>query len=370
MTASGETESADDSETADENEGLDLDRFDTSEYRSRTGSFGSSALTHEHVPDGLQWSIEGCVTDRDEEAPMEPDTNSISLVGEDWEELHLTVEVELPEQCYDLVFPDGGDSFTGRLGLVYSCPETILRGCSETVEIENPGTHELELSLRAQRVSQSVFVEPALVRRGTAESGSEEAPDTDTVYAWAGGHRLAEGEQWSIEVSLEQSLTNLLHPETKSFEDDEELPGDDHLSFVALDRDPPKLYLNGDHERIVAALDSDANKGWDADVRDLTYDMIEVEFWPQLLLSAAADITPDGGPEADWKRGVIEKFREDIYGDDTSYEEALDLLYEDVTNPERLGRLMQDIDRAIQSRNDSPSHLDQLFRRIDSRNDG
>lgn len=337
---------------------LDLAALDPSDYRTRSGTLDASALPHHHVEEGLEWEIVSCETESGEEPPIEPSTNEISLVDEDWESITLNVNVELPEWCYDIVFPESGE-LTARMGVVYWCRQTILRDQSETIEITESGTEEFEFEISREKVRQSVKVQPALV--------CVEAPDDAEDFATEPGHRMSEGEIWSIKTDLQQTTRNLLQPETKKFSEDPDFPGEDHLVFVDFDRDPPALYLNGDHDRIIAALDSDAYQGWDAAVRDVAYDTIEAEFWPQMLLEAASDITEDEGPEEAWKQGVIEKFREPIYGEETSYEEAIDLLREDLNSPSRLARLMQDLDSAIQSRNDAPNHLTKLLNLVDNR---
>jgi hypothetical protein len=345
-------------------EDAELASLDPSNYRSRTGSFKSSALPHKHVSDGIEWEIVSCETDEGDEAPTEPTTNTISLIGLDWESVTLTVEARFPEWAYDLVFPpeeekEKSENWTAKMEIVYWCRQTILRESSSGVSVHEPSSHELEVTVDRDRVHKSVKLQPALVRK---ESGS---PDGE--YASFAGHRIAEGEVWTLNTDLEKSTSNLLHPETKKFSEDDDLPSEDHLVFVDFDRDPPGVYLNGDHERIVAALDSDSNKGWDAAVREVAYDTIETEVWPQMILEAASDITEDGGPETSWKQGVIEKFREQIYGEGTTYEEALDLLREDLSDRNRLPRLMHDIDDAIQTRNDAPNHLNKLLNLVDNR---
>lgn len=337
---------------------LDLASLDPSAYRSRSGTLDASALPHNYVEEGLEWEIESCETESGEEPPVEPSTNEISLVGKDWDSVTLSVSVELPEWCYDVVFPESGE-LTARMGVVYWCRQTILRDRSETVKISEPGIEEFEIEIPRDKVRRSVKVQPALV--------CVEAPDDIEDFATEPGHRMSEGEVWTLKTDLEQTTRNLLQPETKKFSDDSKFPGEDHLLFVDFDGDRPTLYLNGDHDRIIAALDTDNYQGWDAAVRDVAYDTIEAEFWPQMLLEAASDITEEGGPEESWKRGVIEKFREPIYGDGTSYEEAIDLLREDLDSPSRLARLIHDLDSAIQSRNDTPSHLNKLLNLVDNR---
>jgi hypothetical protein len=363
MNSTSEADTGDEVELEAEAE-LDLESLDPADFRSRSGSFSSSALPHPHLPEGLEWEIRTCVTDGGEDVPIEPTTNTLSAIGQDWETITLTATVTFPEWAYDFVTPEDGATdadppWTGRLGLVYWCPETIFRESSEPVTIEEPGSHQIDIEIDREEIWMSATVCPALV---LVESNvSREA------FAHQPGHRIAEGESWRIKTDLERSTRNLLHPETKKFSEDDDLPGDDHLVFLDFDRDPPGLYLNDDHERIISALDSDSNRGWDAAVRDAAYDTIEAEIWPQLLLEAASDITGGEEPETPWKQGVIEKFREEIYGEDVSYEEALQLLEEDVASPQRLPRLMHDLDDAIQRRNDAPSHLNKLLSLVDNR---
>lgn len=341
---------------------VNLATFDPSAYRSRTGSFNSSALGHRYSPEKLEWDVVECTTETGEGAKVEQSTNTLSLIGIDWETVTVTAEVTIPEWLYNLVTPEPADrdgEWSERLSLACWCRQTILRDSSPSVEVGQPETYELTLEVERQDIYQSLQLCPKLVRAGYT--------DAETEYASAAGQRLAEWETWSLKTDLKRTTNNLLHPETKSFEDDDDLPGPDHLVFVDFDRNPPGIYINGDHERIVAALDSDSNRGWEAAVRDVAYDTIEAEVWPQMILEAAGEVSEEGGPETAWKQGVIERFRERLYGEGTSYEDAVDNLYEDVSSPERMGRLMRDIDDAVQTRNDAPSHLNTLLQLVDNR---
>lgn len=363
MSSSSEVNTEGDTEDELESK-LDLEALDPDEFQSRSGSFSSSALPHPHLLEGVEWEIKSCVTDNGEDVPLEPTTNTMSAIGLNWDTLALTATVAFPEWAYDFVTPDddaidGEPPWTGRLGMIYWCRRTILRERSDTVTIKEPESHTFEIKIDREDVWMSTTVQPALV---LVESNVSDAP-----FATRPGHRIAEGEPWTIKTDLKRSTRNLFHPETKKFSEDDDLPGEDHLIFLDFDRNPPGLYLNDDHERIITALDSDSNQGWDAAVRDAAYDTIEAEIWPQLLLEAASDITDGEGPEIPWKQGVIEKFREEIYGEDTSYEEALQLLENDLSSPERLPQLMHDLDDAIQSRIDAPSHLNKLLSLVDNR---
>lgn len=342
---------------------VELATLDPSSYRSRSGSFTGSALTHAHTGEGLEWEILECVTDREEEVPREPTTNELSLVGMDWDEVTIRASVTLTDWAYDLVFPDeapDGNS-KGRLGVIYWCRQTILRESSDTVSVGSPVEREFDVTISREDVAQSVKIQPALVYEGsdTASSVGD--------YATFPGHRMAEGEVWTLKTDHPRSTRNLLHPETKKFSEDDELPSEDHITFVEFDRDPPVIYLNEDNERVIRALDSDSNRGWDAAVREVAYDAIEAELWPQLVLEAASDITEDEGPETPWKQGVLEKFREPLYGEDVAYEEALDLYRQDVTDPARLPRFVHDIDEATQTRNAPLDNLEKLLTLIDNR---
>ena len=351
---------------------IDLSAIDPSEYRFRSGSFGDAALPHRHVLEGLELEIEECVTDIGEEVPMEPTTTELTLVGLDWGKVTVHASVTLEDWAYDYVFPldDGGNAdgnWKGRLGLVYWCKQTMLRGHSnDTNTVDSPGSHNFEVTIERDDVWQSIKLQPALIRIDEPNVDVDDVPETD--YARYPGQRLAEGETWTIKTDHTRSTRNFLNPETKNFSEHDYLPGEDHLIFLDLDRGTPALYLNGDHERIIAALDNDSNQGWEGSIREVAYDTIEAEIWPQLLLEAASDITGDyDGPEAEWKQGVIEKFRERLYGEETSYEEAVQNLYEDVSSPERLPQLMQRLDHAIQTRNDAPTHLNKLLNLVDNR---
>jgi len=335
-----------------------LATFDESAYQRRTGSFSDSALPHKHVSEGLEWKISSIHTAEGREIEFDPDTKFVSLLTSDWDVIVVECTVSVPQWSFDIVDP-GDPNRALRLGVTYWCRRTILRDSSPTISVDEPGEHTLYLSIPRSDVREVIKLKPALVR---ADSDGD-----DEQYATLSGHRMLEGSQWTIRVDRERASKNLLQPEEQRFSEQDDLPSEDNLVYVDFDHSPPKLYLNKDHERLLIALDSDARRGWDASVRDVAYDLIEAEFWPQVILHAAADITDEEGPEEPWKQGVIKAFSDRVYDDDTSYSDAVDQLREDTDDPQRVARLVHDIDQAIQSKFDSPSDFEKLLKLVDNR---
>ena len=60
---------------------VDLATFDPSGYRSRSGSFNSSALGHRYSSEKLEWDVVKCVTEAGEDAKVEESTNTLSLIS-------------------------------------------------------------------------------------------------------------------------------------------------------------------------------------------------------------------------------------------------------------------------------------------------
>lgn len=354
-TSSSDTDDSLNLDDGDE-EAINLAMFDESGYQRRTGSFSASALPHAYVGEGLEWIITRCVTDEGRDVDFDPDTTDIGLLTDDWNHVTLDMEVTVPNWAFEIVDPDDPKQEL-RLGIVYWCRRTILRDSSDTQTIDGPGTYDFSLTINRDQVRSRIKLHPSLVRAD--DTG------TDSQYAIHPGHRMLEGREWTLRIDRDRPTRNLLQPEEKEFSSDDNLPNEDHLIYIDFDHSPPKIYLNKDHQRLLIALDSDANQGWDASVRDVAYALIEAEIWPQLILEAAAGITADEGPEEIWRQGVIEEFRERIYGDGTSYEEAIDRLREDTNDPQRMARLMHDIDDGLQSKFDSPSSFDKLLSLID-----
>jgi len=86
-----------------------------------------------------------------------------------------------------------------------------------------------------------------------------------------------------------------------------------------------------------------------------------------MILHAASDITDDNGPDEPWKQGIIATFANRIYDGDTTYDEAVDRLREDTDDPQRVARLVHDVDDAVQSKFNSPTDFRKLLGLVDNR---
>ncbi|SFR53397.1 hypothetical protein SAMN04487947_2027 [Halogeometricum rufum] len=348
-----------DSEGASGDSVADLSSFDFSGLETRSGNLRASKLPHAHDPEGLQWELVGNETSEGESLALDVESRG-RLVGRNWDELELNFEVTVTDDLYDTVVPSDEDGSHAILGIVYFCRSTILRDVSETVTVDGADTYELSVTLQKEDLRDSVVLNPALAR--------SDSTGTDENYATNEGHRMAEGDLWTIELDHVGSLGSLLQPREKKFSEDDDFPDEDHLVFVDFERNPPRIFVNSDHERIVACLNSDSNQGWEASAREVLYNHIESQIWPQLILEAAAGISDDGDvPEEEWKRAVIEKFREPLYGEEIDYEDAVTNLREDTSSPERVRRLIQDIDDAVQTKTNPPSDAMSLLNLIDRR---
>lgn len=348
-----------DSEGTSGDSEADLSTFNFSGRETRSGNLRTSKLPHAHDPEGLQWELVRNETSEGESLDLDVESRG-RLVGRNWDELELDFEVTITEDLYDAVVPSKGGGSHAFLGIVYFCRSTILRDVGETMTVDGADTYELSVTLQKAELRDTVVLKPALAR-----SDSE---GIDENYATYEGHRIAERDLWTIEIDHAGSLGSLLQPREKEFSKDDDFPGEDHLLFVDFERDPPQIFVNSDHERIVTCLNSDSNKGWEASAREVLYNHIESQIWPQLILEAAAGISDDvDGPEEEWKRAVIEKFREPLYGEETEYHDALVNLREDTSSPERVRRLVQDIDDVVQTKTNPPSDAMSLLNLIDRR---
>jgi hypothetical protein len=348
-----------DSENTSEDSVADLSDFDFSGRETRSGNLRTSKLPHAHNPEGLRWELVRNETSEGESLDLDVESRG-RLVGRNWDELVMDFEVTITEDLYDDVVPPNGDSSRTVLGIVYFCRSTILRDVGETVMLDGAGTYELSVTLQKAKLRDTVVLKPALAR--------SDSKGTDENYATNEGHRIAEGDLWTIEIDHAGSLGSLLQPREKEFSTDDDFPGEDHILFVDFERNPPQIFINSDHERIVACLNSDSNQGWEAAAREVLYNHIESQLWPQMILEAAAGISEDeDGPEEEWKRAVIEKFRVPLYGEETDYSDALVNLREDTSSPERMRRLIQDIDDVVQTKTNPPSDAMSLLNLIDRR---
>lgn len=371
MTETDATESAEEAhDTDDPTPGIPESDGSAEEFEIRQSTFGDSALPHAHEPNGLKWTIETCRLDTGREVPVERMAGSqrvslLSLRG--WETAILEGSVTLSAAVYDGVVadPDDGDRPDADIVMIVHCREAIHRGSQETASAVAPGTYDFTVKIDRDEVYGTVTLTPSLVLAESAAADDDKATDR--------GARLADGPSATVAVDLTRQRRNLLHPKRRRFSKNDALPPEDHLiHFEVEGDDAPQLYLNDDHEEVVDVLDTDVHTGYDARIRDLGYDILESQLWPQFVALAAAGVDPTTGEtQEDWHADVIRQLRGPVYDEDRSVAEVAMELHDDIQDPESNARLQREVEDFVQSDTEvnAPGDLEALLTLVRNRGD-
>jgi hypothetical protein len=343
------------------------DGYDAKEVRR--SRFGVDAITHANRPRGLEWTIDECELADGTELPVD-DTDgrqSVSLLTQqDWGTATFSGTVTVPDDVYQAVVPpsdrgSGADPPT-ELAIVVHSRDSVLRDAKPVASLAGPGEHEFAIDLEHDRIYGAVKLIPALVR---SEPSDEPGYGTDV------GKRLAAGIPAALTVDLTKSTYGLLHPKRRNFSKHHDMPPESHLVHLELDgEESPKLYLNDDYSDVLDVLDTDVDQGYDARIRDLGFDVIESQLWPQLVAAVATEVSVDGELDEQWQEDVVDAIAEPIYGEDVGLREAALQLREDCNDRAANARLQRDIEDFVQANTevDAPTHLQALISLIRRRN--
>lgn len=358
--------SVDESEVADASTRDDAEDDDTEVRRSR---FGVDAITHANRPRGLEWTIDECELADGTELPVN-DTDgrqSVSLLTQrDWGTATFSGTVTVPDDVYEAVMPQsdrgsGADPPT-ELAIIVHSRDSILRDAKPVASPDGPGEYEFAIDLDHDRIYGAVKLTPALVR---SEPGDEPGYGTDV------GKRLAAGMPAAITVDLTKSTYGLLHPKRRKFSKHDDMPPGSHLVHLELDgEESPQLYLNDDYSEVLDVLDTDVNQGYDARIRDLAFDVIESQLWPQLVAVVATDVSVDGELDEQWQKDVVDAIAKPVYGEEVGLCKAALQLREDCNDRAANARLQRDVEDFVQADTEvaAPTHLQALIGLIKRRN--
>lgn len=331
------------------------------ELKTISTTIDRSALPH-NWSNELEWTVTGCELSDGTDVPVDGTHGyEVRLITKkDWSSAELTGTITIPTDVYDHVIPEverSGDPPT-RLNVVIRCSDAVLRTAYEVTPSAGPGEYDFRLELAEDRLYGTAELSPVLTRRKPFPG------DTDT-YADRLGHRVA----WAPNTDLARVIVNetddlygLFAPKRRRFSEDDNFPPEDHLVHVVLEgEDAPQLFVNADHEEVVQLLDIRGNRSHQAKLKQVAYDLIEAEVWPQLIATTARDLDETGEPRADWQWDVLRQVAEPIYGPEVDVREAGIRLREDVTSPDDVASLQADIEDFVQSKIDSPSDLQAVF---------
>jgi hypothetical protein len=125
-----------------------------------------------------------------------------------------------------------------------------------------------------------------------------------------------------------------------------------------MDQETPELWVNADHERIAAVLDSKGTVGRHARLREVMFDQIAQGVWTQLFLRVARDYVLNEETTYSWHDAVLDLVLRDVFPEVRSAVERRDRLTEAW---EDLPVLLTRLDAALQRRSDVSAHLSKLI---------
>jgi hypothetical protein len=343
----------------------DDDEIAAEESESRTTLRGTARrrrLPHNYVQRGLEWVVDSCVVDGEDEVLVEDVGGEyhVSLLAKrDWSEAVLTGSVKVPADVYRTVVPEAEretvEAPPTRLDVTVDSTDAVLRDAQLVESEAGPGEYDFEVRLDVDRVYGEVSLTPVLCRR-------TDCPVDSGPCASATGERVAEAPSATVEIDLTDELHGVFHPERRAFSEEEEFPPEDHLVHLVLEGDDaPQLFLNADHEELIQVLDVRADWGKEASLRDATFDLIEAELWPQLVVETVTSVDSTGEPEDDWQWDVLRQVGESPYGPDGDPEEVGQRLRETLDAPDELATLQRQIEDFVQSRVAAPDHFADLY---------
>lgn len=164
-------------------------------------------------------------------------------------------------------------------------------------------------------------------------------------FARAKGARLAGCRPWELRVDR-------LRPPTGAYLDIRYASFAEHgpprfarpanLYKLECDQENPILWLNLDHDRVCEVLDSVANVGTRARIRDAVFDYVSHNVWSRLFLLAAHDSVDTEDPPYDWEQSVLERFLPVLYPEYADHQSRVVALSEELQQGDQnqiLGRL-------------------------------
>jgi hypothetical protein len=273
-----------------------------------------------------------------------------------WRKLTLGLKAKLSEAELRRVTPPARDS-KDDLSLVVSitCPSTKYRH-GVTLRPKSAGSWAGHLTLRREDLRGVVGLRPMLVLTPRSSRSS-----TETGYAYRGGSVIGRGEalQLLVDASAHSPTQALVATVWEDFSSSENSWRREHangLFHLEPYSDRPHLFLNARYAELREILNSEAAKGAEAAVRDLTAALIADSVWVQLVVVAASAATPGEDDDsvsvtgAEWKRLLLESLLPALYPDEPNAGERLRRLSSDLhesTGAEslvsRIGTVVQDV---------------------------
>jgi len=307
---------------------------------------------------GLQLTPQRCVLDDAHTvAVADAGRHLVDLSEFSFREVQIDCTIEVPAELVARVVPPAERRAPPlRLLIADSCGETLFLD-SVSIAQAIGATTRFDASIRLKRadVYGSVQITPHLAR-------ASDNPATGNGYAAHAGMRLASSRPWEIRLDqLRPSHGEFLDIRYTSFsaEDAVQFQHQNNLYRLECHTPNPILWLNADHAKVCEALDSNANVGRRAYMRDVFFDSVSYAVWLRLFLKSAHDaVATDELPYA-WERAVLDRFLPALYPEQANYESQLGALREELSQDDE-SYIIERLDELLQQHIDLAKHMTKL----------
>ncbi|MCZ7684025.1 MAG: hypothetical protein M5U28_36740 [Sandaracinaceae bacterium] len=307
-------------------------------------------LPYRYARGGVELRVVACTLDGKTDVAPEDEAHVLDLEGR-WTRAALALAVSVPEATLARVLPSGAPASDLEVAVVLRCPATLLR----------IGTR-VALRRRAawRRSSSRSCSTTSRARRSSSRTWSAPRAASAPGYAGQRGARVADSRAWELRVDRpREPKGEHLDVRYRRFSEDATIPARDRKNLYALDLDQPSpiLWLNADHERVAAVLDSRGTVGRHARLREAIYDHVAHAVWTQLFLKAAGDYVRNEETTYPWQDAVLDLLLRDVFPE---VRRASDRRDELATAWDDLPSLLARLDAGLQRRNDLALHLTRL----------
>jgi hypothetical protein len=252
-----------------------------------------------------------------------------------WKKLTMRITAKLPTSELERVVPEGCDRTRDLvLAVSVACPATKYRQ-GVALAPGSDGTWSGLLTLVRRDLSGVLILKPSLsLASGTPEPPARPTLDRGTVIARGRPVRLI------IDGHARQNISALVVTLWEDFSASDSIWRREHSnSIFHLEpyADRPRLFLNARYSELREILSSEAEKGPEASIRDLTATLIADSVWSQLIVIAASSVTSDESEEgvaisgAGWKQQLVTSCLPALYPDEPSARERLRRLGSDLS---------------------------------------
>ena len=276
----------------------------------------------------------------------------------DWNTFTLHGKLHLPEETVQAVFPqDEQGQPPAKLYVTIRCHETIYRDRVVISEAPTrPGEYDVKLEIPKNTVRGTVELRPYLVR---TQSRTTEEPNG---YADQKNFQVASGTLYYVVIDRpDDEEPAAIDGEQVRFSQNAHLPDGNKLYYLDFRNESrPKLWINSDHPRIAEVLQSRGSVGAEARMRDVILDQVSYGVWVQLLVRAGSAVDVEAEVEHEWQEMVLQTFARNLY-DTNDLSEATRQLRDELSDPETLPHVIQQIDSELQEYIDPREQLIHLM---------